>query len=395
MNEKLIYEHLKQMGQGQDMETLRNFSSALSKVVDYNRQKLEELSEKIDGEIKDTASRYYIYGTVADKRDAPFVNHFLFPMEEAEDSITVFLPWNQEELRSFCREKKQLVIEENGEIREEALWFRPAEEFLHMAEELAEEFYHNSVYYSNFNLPYLFRFFKLFREGEDEPLSGDISAIWLKGQSEPLLIDKAPYWNVKKQLMPCAVFPVPAKDESYYEHLLEMPDRNDGYIVAGSQDTAQVFYRDKYIVVRTRLEEAKTWEVFQIISPAEKERTISFLPFTTNQRRMTHTDRQAGQAVRMPRTKKEIFRILSSYVLGDNIEAEEIRIVEEFPKGSVRSGEIRKSSMELFEKRIVKPCIQIKFQVKKPDFTTREQIAFLMGELETYFPEYEFAGDII
>lgn len=395
MNEKLIYEHLKQMGQGQDLETLRNFSQALGKVVEYNFLKLNELSQHIDKEIKDPSQRFYIHATVAAGKEAALVNHFLFPMETEEDKVTVFLPWEQERIESLCKEKRQVIMEIEGQKYEETVWFRPVKRYFEMTEDLALEFYQNSIYCSNWNLPYLYKFLEIFREGGEEPVKEPVSAIWLNDIEEPLLTGLVPYWNVKKIELPCAVFPVPARDRSYFEHILEMPDADDGYIVTGQTEISQILFREKHIVIRTNLEDAKKWMTYQIISPEKKEITIPHYPFTTNQRIMRHTDRQAEQSVRMPCTKKEIFRILRSYQACETLKAKELTLLEGIPKGAIMKENLWSDSLRGFEKPKKEACIQIGFQVEKPDFTTREQIAFLMGELGIYFPEYTFAGDVI
>lgn len=393
MNNKLIYEHLKEMGQGQDLEVLRNFSQSLGEVVEYNNQRLSELARRIDEEVKDPAQRFYVYGTGAAKKEAPLVNHFLFPMEDQEEcGVTVFLPWSQERIAALCREKQQVILELQGERQEETLWLRPVKRYFQKMEELKNQFYENGVFYFNWNLPYLYKFFELVREGETEPIGGPVTGVWIKGREKPLKIGMVPYWNVKRLELPCTVFPIPSRDQAYFEHILEMPDPVDGYLVSGQQEISQVLYRGPYIVIRTKRSEAKKWVVYQIVSPKKKEISIPHLSFTTNQREMTHTDRQAEQAVRLPRTRKEITRILRSYQVSGTIQAREITLLDRLPEGLVTGEELWDDNLEAFENKEEKKCIQIRFHVEKPDFITREQIAFLMRELGTYFPEYKFGG---
>lgn len=393
MNEKLIYERLRQMGQGQDLEVLRNFSQALWNVVKYNEEQLSELSEKINREVKDPAERMYVYGSVADQKEAMLVNHVLFPMEDGEEeALRVFLPWERERITALCSEKKRVILETEEETKEETVWFQPVKRYFLMEEELEREFYQNACFYSNWNLPYLYKFLEMVREGEEEPLKGPANRIWIEGEKEPVKTGMVPYWNIKKIELACTIFPVPAKDESYYEHILEMPDPEDGYLVSGESEIYEVLRRERYLVVRTKVEEARKWTVYQIITPKNKEISIPHLPLTTNQRRTEHTDRQAEHAARLPRTRKEIFRILRSYQISEGITAKDLAVLDEIPDGCITESVLKSHTLETFEYKEKKKWILIQFDTEKPDYITTEQIGFLLRELKSFFPEYEFAG---
>lgn len=407
MEEDLIYRNLKKMNTEEDRAIYREVSKVFHEVVLYNRAMLKELSDRIDQEKGDQQGKLYICGTAAKKEDVPLADHLFYPVSLKEETrpdflITLFFEYTKEKMEQLFAASHRAVIEMEDGSYEALVRLIPSVRYIEEVEELERQFYHNKILFGNMNLPYLYKFADVVLETSQEAAKrGSIRRIMLEGHEEAAKSGIIPLWNVKKSILPCAMFPVPAVDKAYYEHIITMPDQEDGYVVKADPDIARVFYRDDTIVIWTELEKAKKWEVYRIVSPSNKNISIPHWKVTTNGRRMSHSDRQAESAVRLPRTKAELFRILSSYQacvgisFGEDLRtAENKDSIRETIKEKITVPGGRPRTFEGFDTSYRKPVIIISFSAEGADFTLREQISFLLGELACFFPEYDFEGEL-
>lgn len=393
MDEELLYQSLKRLENQEDRAIFREMAKVFGEVVRYSQKEAQRLEEKIDREWKDPLEKRYLYGTVMAKSDAVFADHLFFPMAEEPDVSeqligTVFIQMPESKLQTVLNKSCWVLVTTiEGTFRVEARLER-ATRYRQAVESLRKDFYFNRIFFGTVNLPYADKFADVILV---EPTLGDgrqkILEFKLEGAGDKVYYGLIPLWNVRKLLLPCAVFPVPAADTSYFEHEVVFPRQEDGYVLCSDPEISSIFYRDNTILLWSKRELAKKWEVNQIIFPGDKSSAVPHWPITTNKRTMTHSQRQAENAVRIPRTRGEILRILNSYETVSGLcAAGEIEVDTLFVDGEIEA----EDKLEIKGRTRV----MIHFHAGEDSFIVRDEIRFLLHELGSFFPEYQFEGEL-
>lgn len=367
MDSELIYERLKALGKRNDQEQYRDISRAFQEVIRYNRAALEELEKQLEEEIRDISDRYYLYGTVVPAGDVAIINDFLFPMceEPAGKGVrTVFCETGTADMEELFSGEQKLVIETRDGSVEAAAVFRPCARYGRQVEKLRRIFYDNGLYWRTPYLPYIKRFADVecgvFSEAED------IKSVDLLGRPGILKMNCLPVWNVERMKKKCLVFPIPAIDEQYYRHNLELTFPQDGYAVDMDASIREVYFQNDELVLITEDKKQRDFDLYRIA--VKRKVNAPHYPLTTNARRMRHVDRQAENAVRRLYTLAEIGRIAGSYE----------------PEGGFTLSGVEEEGKRL----------KLTFRVTKEDFLTRDRLEFLVSEIGQYFPQFETVGEI-
>lgn len=408
MDEEFIYHRLKALSGGIEREQYRDISKAFMEVVRYNEKAINELKAQIAGELRDIRDRFYLYGAVTRETDAPIVNDFLFPvsMEKAKGSIaTIFCPCTRTEMKDIFTGSHRLAIETDGKTVEINARIRPCKRYFKKLEELKTVFYENGVSWLSPYLPYLQRFGDVFPE---ETFAASVTGSGRRPDAAPenekegetaweirslRFMDRdyavehglVPLWNVTPLKLKCTVFPVPAVDERNFRHILQVPFLQDGYVVKGEEDVKNVYMDESGLKVISEEKQQKEFSLFRIA--VKRDIAAPHYGLTTNYRPMRHIDRQAERAPVRLMTFGEIGRIVGSYQAAQGIELREIVRGE---SGAVCPVEDKHQYTARGREHV---CL--KFVKDEPDFLTEDQIAFLVGEVQAWFPHFHITGELL
>lgn len=424
MNEEFIYQRLKALSGEIEREQYRDISKAFMEVVHYNEKALARLKAQIDGELRDIRDRFYLYGAVTRITDAPIVNDFLFPVstEKARGSIaTIFCPCGRTEMEDIFTGSHRLVIETDEKTLELNARIRPCERYFKKLEELKKVFYDNGVSWQSPYLPYLGKFGDVFCEEKDRELGrekdlelgrepylgpgremdleqsreadqepdrgmecispGKILSVRFKDRDYTAEHDLIPLWNVTPLKLKCTVFPVPALDERNFRHILQVPFVQDGYVVKSTGDVKNVYMSGDGLEVISEEKQQKEFDVLRIA--VKRDIAAPHYGLTTNYRPMRHIDRQAERAPVRLMTFGEIARIISSYKAAEGVE---LGAIERDAEGAIRPVEDRLAARE-------REPVCLQFFVPEPDFLTGDLLAFLLGQVQAWFPQFRITGE--
>ncbi len=386
MNESFIYERLKALSGGLERSVYRDISKAFEEVVRYNEKALDELKQSLHKELRDVSERFYLYGAVAAVGDVPIVNDFLFSMDEepVEGSIaTIFCQCSRSEMKEIFGSSQELIVEtDEGEVPITAQ-IRPCSRYQKKIDELQNLFYENGIYWRTPYLPYVDRFGDVFCENWDFKTA--IRSV--RFQSGDILVGTGltPLWNVEPVSLKCTVFPIPAIDERNFRHTLTLPFWEDGYVVRMDQAIKNVFMSQDGLEVVTEEKAQRIFDLYRIA--VHRDIKVPHYPLTTNYRRMRHIDRQADNAVSRILTRAEIGRIVTSYEAAAGLELMEI---EEGGQGRIGG---------LYNQYQFAPKgregLLLKFCAKKEHFLTEDLVAFLVEEVQSYYPQFLVTGELI
>lgn len=381
MDSNLIYERLKALGGGLKQEQYRDISQAFEEVIRYNQKALEDLKQQLQEELRDVSERYYLYGTVIQAEDVPIVNDFLFPMcgePKGNNIITVYCECSLEELEAIFREIQHILIETGEGCYEAYAQFKPCKRYQREVEKLKQHYYENGRCWRTPFLPYIKRFAdieciqflggeQLLAEEQFPVETGKITAIRLKDNETVFRTNVLPVWNVEKIKRKCTVFPIPAIDEQYFKHSLDLPYPQDGYLVHMEPSVHNVFYQKDALVLVTEDKKQRDFELIRIA--VKRELNVPHYKIMTNARNMRHIDRQAENAAVQLRSMAEIGRMVSSYEAC--------------------------ADFQLCEAAVDGKILNLKFRVQKEDYMTDDRLAFLLNEVQSYYPQFQAAGEIV
>lgn len=385
MDESFIYERLKALSGGLERSVYRDISKAFEEVVRYNEKALDELKQNLRKELRDVSERFYLYGAVAAAGDVPIVNDFLFPMDDTppEGSIaTVFCPCPQNRMEEVFGSSQELMVEtDQGEIQITAQ-IRPCKRYRKKIYELQNIFYDNGIYWRTPYLPYVDRFGDVFCEDLDPGAA--VRSVRFKSRDIPVEVGLIPLWNVEPIRLRCTVFPIPAVDERNFRHTLRLPFWQDGYVVKMEHAIKNVFMSQDGLEIITKENVQRDFDLYRIA--VHRDIKVPHYPLTSNRRRMRHIDRQADNAVSRIMTRADIGRIVTGYEAAAGLE---LLGIEEGGRGRIGGLSSRYQFVPKGRESLL-----LKFRVKKDSFLAKDQVSFLVEEVQSYYPQFTVTGEL-
>ncbi len=386
MNESFIYERLKALSGGLERSVYRDISKAFEEVVRYNEKALDELKQSLHKELRDVSERFYLYGAVAAVGDVPIVNDFLFSMDEEQvegSIVTIFCQCSRSKMKEIFGNSQELIMEtDEGEVPITAQ-IRPCSRYQKKIDELQNLFYENGIYWRTPYLPYVDRFGDVFCKDWD--LETAVRSVRFKSGDILVGTGLTPLWNVEPVSLKCTVFPIPAIDERNFRHTLTLPFWEDGYVVRMDQAIKNVFMSQDGLEVISEERAQRIFDLYRIA--VHRDIKVPHYPLTTNYRRMRHIDRQADNAVSRILTRAEIGRIVTSYEAAAGLELMEI---EEGGQGRIGGLYNQYQFAPKGRERLL-----LKFCVKKEHFLAEDLVAFLVEEVQSYYPQFLVTGELI
>lgn len=421
---ELIMEKLSKIPNLEERKLLKDIiNGVFVSIVDYNEEMFKKLTREIFEEIQYDENRYTIYTSLASREEVDPIHEFLYPMisedmkeleyEEKEIAadleagketrlMKVFLECDYLLIKEILGEKQLfdgIMITDKGK-HEIKVKLRQNTEYARCIEELYGYFIRNGIVWTTVNSPYMNKFADVYLCGMDKPLEKGEKikevTINLRKYDKYKKENMVPLWNIQKLELPSLTFPVPALDHINYQHEISLTKSGEehGYLVILGEDFNGYVKRNKdTITVSAPIADIIDWKVFKVAAYAQSDITADLYEIMSNKIKNSFMNRYARQQPRVIRTKAELYRIISSFDLSQEIEFLDFRIIE---KGHSRK---ETYSMDFFltdgiREENYKKILLLEFGTEQESFITRDIISFIVSEIQQYFPEYVCQGKL-
>lgn len=367
-------------------------------LLKYSEERFSGLEEKLDAELSDPSSRYYIYTGICKKDRLDTASRCLFKMQTGEERDagylgTLFLACDYPVIRQCLQRTYQAKIETDEGEYETTVSLRYCSAYLEGMERLYQKFLANQKQWHTVNCPFLYKMLDIV--DNENVISKDEAVqkveIAFGELSEFVMDDVVLVWNIQEEMYKTSVELEAAGKTSVYAHRILLPDGGAGYLaVPEGEDGFTVIYLDGALSVRTEKEAYKEMKLAKIARmDGGKDDTALLFPLQSNQRKMRHTDRQALRQPRFLWTRGEVERILGSYEVFQEFEF--VDVCEDCPAEmeGIDMNPFIKTHSFFTKKRKMAIVLHPK---DNTDIFRYEKMFFLVAELQLCTEEYEWAG---
>ncbi|GFI03895.1 hypothetical protein AALA79_13575 [Lachnospiraceae bacterium 64-25] len=382
--------------------------NGLGSVFAWTEAKYEALEQRVQKELDFPGRRFYVYMTIAEKKDYDPINTFWFPVcgEDVADKRsstyrTVYLMADEKERRAFQqKESVEGILKESG--KRVSFQIRRSARYLDSMKRLYSLFVLNHIPWQGVHMGHLERFFDLIAPEGLLP-DAEVEFLW-DGWEKQVREDMIPLWNIERTAAGTHEYRMPCIDEVFYEHFFYLSDGTaweDGCLIDTGDDILSVRYEQNKVVLKTRQQSLKDIAIYRM---HQEEPAASFgyrYPVLSNVRedhlaaRYLH---QAGNFLQTPlelgRKVKELAGEYEVALLGYELLDRE--------KGTAGVDGILFGDMNAFTGVQVfsedqRNILLMQFQKRgsRTDYLYESQVRYILSQLQAEFMEYRCAGVMV
>ncbi|WP_086347948.1 hypothetical protein [Candidatus Enterococcus clewellii] len=390
-------------------------------LVEYTEDQFEAIQQQVFNEIEDHTDQFDVYYHILPKDEVDPIADFFFPIDENDlrefeemEQLTeaiqstpevliskVYLACDYLQFQKFMRECRERVfkgtVETNQETYPVDFKIKPYSGYLEKLEQMYINFTDNSLAWKTILHPYIYKFIGVhlienltLAEGEKvKKISFDLQ------EMEPYQkIDHVPLWNVRLLEIRNESFAVPARDHINYQHTINIEKYgiNHGYLV--DTKAANINYVRKSIDSLTVIspnEKVLSWQIYQFLQLGER---VEALDLQSNHKQDFFTDRFARRENFTVRSMCEISRIINTYSMMANFSLEKIELLEQLPPIK-ETYEVNTFLKDYIREEVHRTPMLLSFTTKKQGLTTRDELSFLVSEIQLHFPEFTCLGELL
>lgn len=402
-------------------------------LYEHSENSYRHLEDRVFAESSYFAGNYDIYTTVSARADIDPVHYFLRPVLEedlteqhidleniahlighkdnfpaGQPLFKIFLNCDYQIINQIIEQQffKGEIITETGAV-DVVFSLRPAKSYLNRIKQLYETFIDNNIPWKTLNNPYIFRFFEVFLEKCDHTLPAGQSVkrvdIDLGQYNQYVCYDMVPLWNIEQLKLKSVGFPMPCKDKINFEHniYLEGEGTEHGYLAVFSETQVSYIRRTKQaLTVVAPTEQQDVWDVVKIIKPHRTKTERYKYPLLSNSNRQTFSNLMAQKSPRAIRTQAEIRHLVNSFLAAEKLSLSHIEIVprsvsQPQPESPCHSYEANAFLVDEIRRSDYQNILRLYFStVDKTDFLIKDQMSFVVSEIQLHYPEYKCEGII-
>lgn len=381
----------------------------LGNVFAWAERKYEALEQRVQNELDVPWKYFNVYMTIIDKADYDPINHFWFPVCEADikrnikqECETIYLAGDEKICRAFNEQK---VLEGTDSKTGETVRFRIEKSagYQRSIKKLYELFAGNYVPWQTLHLGHLERFYDLIPEdGTPADKDGrDEKRVFQYGEWDKYIqTGKMLLWNIEKMSIHSSEFRMPCIDKAFYEHIFYLSQEqtsSDGYLIEAGEEILSVRYEKNKIVLKT--EKASLGNVFLYkLHQGEAEDSIGYrYPVLSNGRKDNLAARYLQQTGNFIQSPMELYRKIEEMSGGYRITVLGYEIVEE-AEGRLLDGDMNGfTGVKVFskDKRSILLLKMQREEQAEDDYLYESQIRYILSALQMEFLEYRCMGVIV
>ena len=365
----------------------------------HTEEKFEEFHQKIDSELQDDYSKYYIYMAVCKREDVDETSGFLFEVNypEEEDIVgTIFLECDYITIANCLKQTFKAIVTTDKDTYDIEVVLKYSQKYLSRIEWLYKQFQTNKKLWRTINSSFVYKFLDIIDIEHKVPKDEKIvrCQIDISELNSFIRTDMVLLWNVQLSnvVTEGKIITVPGINSILYEHKIKAQLDMYAYMLEDEEVIhAGHVYTENQLIARA---EEKLYE-FNLVRIAsidlDKDSTKIFMPLQTNKRIMSYIDRLADSLPLPVLTKGEIERIFNQYTAYENLRIKDISIVNECSVDYLDLNPFIKLNEFLQDKKI----LLITFESNATeDIFLYEKMYFLVTELQLYFQEYKCIGEM-
>jgi len=393
-------------------------------LVEYQENQNEKLNERVFEEVETQEEYYDVHTTIIRRENIELVDGYLYPILEADyekpeldkeefldkleeqDCVRVgkiYLPLEYPKIKELKEQDRKFsgkVICEGKESYSLTIRLAPIQAYLDKEQELYRNFIANNIGWRTIYNPWIRRFFEMKIVDFDEEILEldnfeDID-VDLGDLEEEKKSDLIPVWNIEKIKLNCDGFPIPAKDQVNYEHIISLQEMNqdNGYVVSDkNEDIISVRRTKENLKIMTDQEEAQFWNIFKIVQNRPQTLELNF-PVKKNSREENYINKYAVNRSKVIRTKAEINRLANSFQILDKIKLDSVKI-KEGKSTDADNYYYNKYIKDEIRLNKFKNIMLLKFTLMDKDNFQYDVLSFIVSEIQMYFPEYICKGVLL
>lgn len=390
-------------------------------LADYTEEQLQEIRDQVFYEIEDQEDQFDIYYQLLPKDEVDPISEFFFPLNEADlqeleemeqlkEQIAgragaylskVYLDCDFLKIRDFLENSQKRtftgMIETNVTSYPVNFLVKPYNGYLRQLEDLYTNFIGNSLPWKTVLHPHLYKFISIHlkdklsldKEEKIKKISFDLE------EMKPYQrIDTIPLWNIRILDVRNESFAVPAQDHINYQHTINIEKfgMNHGYLVDTSR-TAIHYVRktQESMTIISPNEKILNWQIYQFVQP---ESFLAELTIKSNHKEDSFTDRFAKRENFTIRSMCEISRIINRYSLMKDFSLEQIEILNQLPE-KIQTYEVNSFLKDHIREEVNRSPMLLSFSTKQQTARTRDELSFLVSEIQLHFPEFFCIGALL
>ncbi|MBL1230521.1 hypothetical protein IW492_14920 [Enterococcus sp. BWB1-3] len=396
-------------------------NGVFSGLADYTDTQLQEIRNQVFDEIQDDFDQFDIYYHFLPKDEVDPISDFFFPvdekdleeleeMKELSELVSaapevflskVYLDCDYLNYQTFMQKSENRLfkgeIETNNQTYNVKFRVRPYTGYIEKLKHLYINFADNGLPWKTVLHPYLYKFISIHLADplplEEQEIIRRIS--FNLEEMEPYQrINHVPLWNVRQLEIRNESFAVPALDHINFQHTVNIEKFGlaHGYLVDTSK--AEISYVKKTegaITIISPNERVLNWQIYQFIQPEAQNNPLTL---QSNHRNDFFTDRFARRENFTIRSMCEISRIINTYQMMERFSLEEIRLLEQLP--TVRETyEVNSFLEDYLREEMDRTPMLLSFKSKSSITTVRDELSFLVSEIQLHFPEFTCIGELL
>lgn len=418
-----------------DFNVQKYVNQRMLEIEDLQERKIyKELTDKILVDLFEYQSKSYenLYKKVADELISDKVpcsieiglthlskfdasDQFLFPMDQGdteeitlttEDVLNQEKPWGETvyfngtypQLQSYLENNKRL----SGKIFTDAGEFPVVfhltleKKYMEQLKNLRKVFAANGKPWNTVCTAHLERMLSIRLLPEFElPVMGLFEKIVVNYNSDCILPQVLPLWNITRMTQTTSSYPTPALDKINYEHEIfaHRLGKNCNYLAENPEvQISSIYFRNGDLIITSRTPTPITWNLIEI---AEKSRGMYDFEVFSNYYSTEFTDILKYYHRSHVKTKQELKRFLQCLPYGKEMAFRDMELVENsdehflnYDMDSFILDEIRHHGS--------RKIMILHFQSKRenPQFDV-DLLSFLVSEVQGLFPEYRCVGKLL
>ena len=418
---ELWKERLQNIGNLEERRILRDvLSGVFSHLEIYTESQLAGIEQRVFDEIEPIDHHFDIYGSLISLENYDPISDFWYPLNPEDiktDGIDItsiietlkegnkpilgkfYLDMDYLELKAVHlslidrRFKGELVTSQASYPIEVSL--SPHTGYLEQIEALYILCLNNDISWRSILHPYLYKFIEIKLEtklsfGKKETMQ-EIT-IDLEELEAVRQINQIPLWNIHKVSYQNIGFPAPSGDRLSYEHPIYLESDPHGYLIEADPEEVHFIRREREkLSIISPKERVTGWMIWQIIAPKSEE--LAGQNYFTNARKEVFSDRFIRREHRTIRSVGEIARIIHTFADIQALTLEEIKI-EDLRLGALETYDLNPFTRDQIRRAEDKKVMKLTFKASEITPFTRDQMSFLVSEIQFYFPEFKCVGEL-
>lgn len=414
----LIKDRLDKIENLEDRRLLKQILNRLfTSLTEYTEEELFQIKKQVLDEIENTNEQFDIYYQLLPKDEVDIISDFFFPvqkidLQEMEESTDNQIELNQlmkkvylncdflqinRFIQSLPGREFNGTIETTKQTYHVLFSVQEYKGYMEQIGHLYANFIENHFPWRTVLHPPLFKFVGVHMNQElllDEDEKIKKIEIDLQEMDTYKKMDMVPLWNIKKLYIKNESFAVPAYDQIHFKHTINITEfgNQHGYIVDASQVDLSYVRKDKTsITIFSNTEKIMDWQIFQIIQP----QTISEdLYQKSNHREDYYADRFAKRENFTIRSMCEISRMIQPFSLMNGFVLEKVTMKKKLPM-TVETYDVNRFVTDSIREDEDRKVMLLSFKAEKVTSMTRDEMSFLVSEIQLSFPEFLCVGELM